>query len=283
MKNILVPSDFSVTATHAYRFAIDIARKAHGTIHVLHAIELPVVHESVLAPVMSFEQQFMTDLRDKATAEFELLRMKYPCPDVNVVFKVAFGPISGSIVRYATEQPIDVVVMGSHGATGMRALFIGSNAEKVVRQSPVPVLIAKSYPEKPIRHIVFPNTLETEGQEELVKKVKTLQHFFDATLHVLYINTALNFTSDDENYARLDAFAARYMLNNFTVNVYNERDEEEGIIGFSRRIQGDMIAMGTHGRRGLSRLVNGSVAEDVVNHTDMLVWTAALSPEPVTA
>lgn len=230
---------------------------------------------------MSFEQQFMADMRDKATAEFEMLRMKYPSPDVNVLFRVAFGPISGSIVRYATEQPIDVVVMGSHGATGMRALFIGSNAEKVVRQSPVPVLIAKTYPEKPIRSIVFPNTLETDGQEELVKKVKALQHFFDATLHIVYVNTALNFTPDSENYARLEAFAARYMLRNFTLNVYNERDEEEGIIGFSRRIQGDMIAMGTHGRRGFSRLVNGSVAEDVVNHTDMLVWTAALSPEPV--
>jgi len=99
--------------------------------------------------------------------------------------------------------------------------------------------------------------------------------------HIVYINTPLNFRPDRENYERLEAFAKRFMLKNCTLNVYNDRDEEEGILGFTHRIKADLIAMSTHGRRGLSRVINGSVAEDIVNHSDIPVWTMSLQTVPV--
>jgi nucleotide-binding universal stress UspA family protein len=60
-------------------------------------------------------------------------------------------------------------------------------------------------------------------------------------------------------------------------------NEEEGILHFSKLIKGNMIAMATHGYKGISHLVNGSLAEDVVNHTDKLIWTYSLKNEPVEA
>lgn len=173
--------------------------------------------------------------------------------------------------------------MGSHGASGLREFFIGSNAEKIVRNSSIPVLVLKDYFKGPIKNIVFPNTLETEKQEDLTMKVKALQNFFKAQLHIVWINTPLNFTSDTITYERLNAFAKRFMLKDYTINIFNHPDEEKGILEFTRSVKGNLIAMGTHGRKGIAHLLNGSLAEDVVNHTKSLIWTYSLKNESAEA
>jgi hypothetical protein len=73
------------------------------------------------------------------------------------------------------------------------------------------------------------------------------------------------------------------MLKDYTINIFNHTDEETGIMEFAKSIKGDLIAMGTHGRKGISHLLNGSLAEDVVNHYRGLVWTYSLKNEPVIA
>lgn len=283
MKKILVPCDFSKPAIDAYRFALDVAAQSKGTIHLLNVIELPIMHDTVLMPVLNFEEQLLKDLRENAVTRFGKITDKYQSAGVKVVVKTVFGSVSRMIQDYITEETIDLVVMGSHGASGAREFFIGSNAERVVRNSPAPVLIIKDYYKGPIKNIVFPNTLETENQEDLVMKVKALQHFFKAHLHLVWINTPLTFTSDTRTNERLQAFAKRFMLKDYTISIFNHTDEERGILEFSDSIKGDLIAMGTHGRKGIARLVNGSLAEDVVNHTKGLVWTYSLQHEPVEA
>ncbi|HEY9487066.1 MAG TPA: universal stress protein, partial [Chryseosolibacter sp.] len=144
-----------------------------------------------------------------------------------------------------------------------------------VRRSPVPVLVLKDYYRRPIKDIVFPNTLDTEKQEKLIEKVKALQAFFKAKVHILYVNTPTNFTADDDTTERLKQFAKQFMFRNYTLNIYNYPFEEEGIIYFTKSIKANMIAMGTHGRKGLAHFLNGSLAEDVVNHADCPIWTFA--------
>jgi nucleotide-binding universal stress UspA family protein len=276
MQNILVPCDFSKPATNAYRFALDIAAQSKGTVHLLYVIELPVLHDTMLMPVLNFEAQFLTDMEKHAEKRFAKITEKYEAAKVKVVTKTAFGSVSLMIRDYIEKKSIDLVVMGSHGATGARELFIGSNAEKMVRRSTVPVFVIKDYYKGPIKNIVFPNTLDTEKQEDLVMKVKALQNFFKAKLHLVWINTPLNFTSDSVTTKRLEAFAKRFMLKDYTIHVYNQTDEERGILEFSASVNGDLIAIGTHGRKGIAHLVNGSLAEDVVNHSKGLVWTYSM-------
>jgi nucleotide-binding universal stress UspA family protein len=111
----------------------------------------------------------------------------------------------------------------------------------------------------------------------LIGKVKALQNFFKARLHVVWINTPINFTSDIVTHQRLNAFAKRFALKDYSNHIFNHRNEEEGIIKFTELIKGDLIAMGTHGRKGIAHLLNGSMAEDVVNHTERLIWTCSLN------
>lgn len=279
MKKILVPCDFSKPAVNAFRLALDIARQSHGVVHLLNVVELPVMHDTVLMPVLNFEQQLLTELRDKAEKQINKLADKYNTENIKTVRKVEFGATFRTILEYADAESVDLIVMGSHGTSGLREVFIGSNAEKIVRMANVPVLVTKNNTAAKVKDIVFPNTLDTDSQENLVMKVKALQHFFQARLHVLWINTPLNFTSDSITLERLDAFARRFMLRDYELHVYNHHDEEEGILQFTRMIKGNLVAMATHGRRGISHLLNGSLAEDVVNHADVLMWTYKMENE----
>lgn len=281
MKKILVPCDFSKPAINAFRMAVDIATQSKGTVTLLNIVELPVLHDTVMMPVLNFEAALLKELKEKAEKSFSKIIAKYANENVKVVGEVIFGAVSRETQEFARTQKVDLIVMGSHGASGIRELVIGSNAEKIVRNSSVPVLVVKDYSKASIKNIVFPNTLETENQEDLTMKVKALQSFFKANLHIVWINTPLSFTSDTETFKRLEAFAKRFMLKDYTLHVFNHRDEETGILEFTNKIKGDLIAMGTHGRKGISHLLNGSLAEDVVNHTRGLVWTYSLKNEPV--
>lgn len=283
MKNILVPCDFSKPAVFAFQIAVDIAQQSHGTVHLLNVIELPVYQDPVLMPVMNFEQQFFKELRENAESHFNNLLDEHKAEGVSVITDVQLGGVHATIQDYIKEKAVDIVLMGSHGASGFAEFFLGSNAQKIVQRSSVPVLIVKDYFKGPIKSIVFPNTLETEHQEDLVMKVKSLQEFFKANLHIVWINTPANFTADSLTNRRLEAFAKRYMFKNYSTHVFNHSDEEEGILLFTKSIKGDLIAMGTHGRKGIAHVVNGSLAEDVVNHTDKLVWTYTMRNKPIVA
>jgi len=273
MKKILVPCDFSKPAINAFRFAMDIAQKSKGVVHLINVIELPAIHDPIIMPVVVFEKEFMKELKDKATAEFEKIINRYKPEGVTVKTDVLFGAPARMISESVRKKSIDLIVMGSHGATGLREYFIGSNAEKVVRRATVPVLVIKNYYKGAIKNIVFPNTLETEKQADLIRKVKELQAFFRATLHIVYVNTPTNFTSDNITFDRLKRFAKEFQFKNYTLNVYNYPFEESGVIHFTSGIKGDLIAMGTHGRKGLAHFLNGSLAEDVVNHANSPIWT----------
>lgn len=283
MKTILVPCDFSKPAINAFRLALDIAERSKGTVKLVHIIELPVMHDTVLMPVLNFEEALLTELREKASSQFKKISEKYKKDGVKVTSEIAFGAPLKTILEIITTEWIDLVVMGSHGASGLREYFIGSNAEKIIRQSPVPVLITKNYYSGPVKNIVFPNTLDPQNQDELIEKVVELQEFFKAHLQLVWINTPLNFTSDVITHKRLHDFAKHFKLKDYSVNIFNHPTEEEGIIRFAQYVKGDLIAMGTHSRKGFAHFLNGSVAEDVANHTESLIWTYTLKNQLVEA
>jgi nucleotide-binding universal stress UspA family protein len=277
MKKIVVPCDFSEQAVSAFRVALDIASESKGEVHLLHIVELPIMHDTVLMPVLSFEEALLKELQGKAEANFKKLSDKHAKDNQRVVSKVLFGPTARMITDYAESVQADVIVMGTHGASGVREFIIGSNAEKIVRHSSIPVLTIKKYVKlSSIKTIVFPNTLDTENQEDLVTHVKAIQNFFKARLHILWINTPTNFTADKITARRLEAFVKRYMLKDYIISVYNDPYEESGVINYAIEAKADMIAMGTHGRKGLAHILSGSVAEDVVNHVQCPIWTYSI-------
>ena len=276
MKKILVPCDFSAPAINAYRFALDVAALSNGTVYLLNVIELPVIPNTVFTPVRSLGTILRREMSIKAYENFDKISTGYKRDNVKVVSHVEFGIPSKTILNYVKKHSIDLVMMGSHGASGLKEYFVGSNTEKIVRLSTVPVMVVKDFYMGPVKNIVFPNALDVENQKDLIRKIKALQAFFKAHLHLVWINTPENFTPDTFTLKRLNAFAKRFTLRDFTINIFNHLSEEEGIIQFTNAIHADLIAMGTHGRKGLSHMMAGSMTEDVTNHGKSLIWTCVM-------
>ena len=272
MEKILVPCDFSEQAIHAFRLAIDIAHNSSAEVHVLHVIELPIMHDDVLTPLPSFDENLLKELGERAEIKLAELK-KESKQDLFVTTIIEFGPIVSTITNYQEANNISLIVMGTKGISGIEEVFIGSTAEKVVRHASCPVAVVKRRTAvSELRHIVFPNSLE-KGQEDLVLHVKALQDVLKATLHIVWIDTSDK--SDDHMLIKqqLEDFAKRFMLKDYTINVFKANDRETGIINFTHWINASMIAMGTHARKGLSHFFKGSVTEDVVNHVDCPIWT----------
>ena len=274
VKRILVPCDFSEQSVNALKFAVHLKETSRAEIHLLYVVELPFLYDTVLMPTLYFEEQRLQDLRKNAEIKLNGIIKGHSVPDVRLTARVDYGSPSRKIIDYVLNNAIDLVVMGTKGATGICDIFAGSNAEKVVRGCPVPVIAIKDAvrPGR-IKNIVFPNSIESDSDEDLVMKVKELQHNLNAHLHIVYINTPFNFRQDIHTRERLSHFAKRYMIRNCTTTVFNDMVEESGIINFSRLIDADMIAIGTYGRKGLSHLLSRSLSEDLVNHAQLPVWT----------
>ena len=228
MDKILIPCDFFFFFESALRLALDIVRSSGAEIHLLHVIELPIVHDELVAPIQTFDEPLLKELRERAEANFESLKQQFNTERNIVKTIVEFGPTISIIKSYLEEEGTAMVVMGTKGASGLQEVLIGSTAEKVVRHATCPVVVVKKYsPLSELNHIVFPNSME-EGQEDLIMHVKALQHLLQASLHVVWIETSK--TSDDTIMKeKLENFAKRFLLQNYTLNVIHA-DNKVGIV-----------------------------------------------------
>jgi nucleotide-binding universal stress UspA family protein len=138
---ILCPVDFSDASEHALEYAIDLARKLNANIHIMHAWQ-PVLYamgDGVIIPTSEFISALMTDLKDKTNALVE----QYQGRGVSVSGELLEGIPYEEIVRAAQKLPAELIVMGTHGRSGLVHFMLGSIAERVVRTSPVPVLTVR--------------------------------------------------------------------------------------------------------------------------------------------
>ena len=136
-----------------------------------------------------------------------------------------------------------------------------------------PVLTVHEKPaSKEFKDIVYATSMDKD-EEIFSRIVNATQKLYDSTIHLVRINTPGNFQRDVVVQKYMKDFAKKLQLKNFTINVFNDVSEEEGIICFADSINADMIAMATHGRTGFAHVLAGSIAEDVVSHSKRPVLT----------
>jgi nucleotide-binding universal stress UspA family protein len=269
MKHIVVPFDFSHPATEALKFAAQLATKEDADILMIHAIEFPVMVNTSVA--LELEKKYIEVHRAEAIRRMRKIAARV-AKNARVDFRVDFGGTIAAILRAVKTFDADAIVMGTNGASGLEELTVGSNTQRVVRKSRVPVIVIRKAV-KSISNIVLPILPEAEDLDETIKSIKDLQQTFNAKLHILYINTPTWFKREIESKAGLENFVRRYNLKDATVNVINDHDEESGIINFAKEMDEPMVVMATHGHQGIRHFMMGSLAEDVVNHIDCPITT----------
>ena len=266
MKRILVPVDFSKEAESAARVAASIARKTGSEIFLVHMLELPVttIDPAEMNSISSEPQiiYFMKLAREKFQKFISLPFFE----GLKVVESVQFQHAFSGIIAESEKNNIDLIVMGSQGASGLQEMFIGSNTEKVVRRSKIPVLVIKKEVDKiEVNDMIFASDFNKESKSTF-QRVINFANLFEAKVHLLYINTIHNFNTTKNIEKRIADFMADFDFSNYTTMIYNDISIEKGILSYARDIDADLIALNTHGRSGLSQLFNGSIGQELANH-----------------
>ncbi|HNP19815.1 MAG TPA: universal stress protein [Fulvivirga sp.] len=276
MKNILVPTDFSPTADHAFQLALQIAKKENVNIHLLHVLGFnfdSALELDKLFPESPFGKEaldhFMKGGHDELNSYIDKLKLDHN----NVKKVVEIGVPSDIIIEKIKKLDIDMVVMGTQGATGMKEFFLGSNAERVVRYADCPVITIKHKINiDEVKRIVFGSDLN-EISDKVIEKLKELQGIFQAEIDIVRVNTPNNFERDIILKPLKERMLSKINLNKLTVHTYNDLTIENGLRHYAQENGAQMIAITTHGRKGFDHFVAGSIAEDITNRTTKMVWT----------
>jgi len=142
VRRILVPTDFSDSARQALDWAISLGREFKADILLLHVVEnLTVGYASDLFPVPMAE--VFEEISGYARTELAKLAEEVRAKGVTVTERLAQGTPSAEIIRIAKDEPVDLIVVGSHGKGLLDHALFGSTTERVVRKAPCPVLTCR--------------------------------------------------------------------------------------------------------------------------------------------
>lgn len=279
MKKILVPTDFSKPAQIAVEVARDIAKKSNAEVTLLHVIEEATGGSFNVEGQMDLdgsmeEKLFTLALIKKARKQMETLMSSSAVSGIKVKSELRMGTPFHGMRTIITDKKVDLVVMGTAGQTKVEEMIIGTNTEKVVRHAKCPVLTVHKKPVKTeFKNIVYATAL-SKDEESFAAVVKQMQGLYeDSVVHLVRVNTPGNFQRDVVVRKYMQEFAKKQMLKKYTINIFNDLSEEEGIIYFADSINADLVAMATHGRTGFAHVLAGSIAEDVVSHSKRPVLT----------
>ena len=262
MKSILVPIDFSQCSKNALKAAIQIAETTGAVIELVHIYDRPVIGFVDL----NIDHIKHKKLQSKTDQSMKDLIAEYNTKNVVLNSTILYDISLPELFELPKFKNIDMVVMGSQGTSGLRELFIGSNTEKVVRRAKCPVLCLKENQDIfNFNKVVLASNFYKE-LELIFPQIDSFLKVFSPTYHLLKVNTPNNFETTRYSRRIMGAFADKFKLDNHEVHVYNDNHVESGILNFSKEINADAIIIATHGRRGIEHFINGSLAEDVVNH-----------------
>jgi nucleotide-binding universal stress UspA family protein len=278
MKKILVPTDFSKISVNALEVAVDIANKANSEITLLHVVEA-ITEDSYSVTgewgkAENWEDKLFTvKLLEKSKAQLEKLVLDPKFSAVKVTGELRVGNAFHGMRTIITEKKVDLVVMGTSGKTKVEEIIIGSNTERVVRHAKCPVLSIHKKPARTnFKSIVYATAMHKD-EEIFSRMVRRTQELYNSKIHLVRINTPGDFQRDVVVKEYMEKFAKKMQIKNYTINVFNDITEEDGIVSFAESIDADMIAMATHGRTGFAHVMAGSIAEDVVAHSKRPVLT----------
>lgn len=282
MKKILVPIDFSPNSKNALRIAAEIAVKNGATIELLHAnvaaIYAVPLSEYASAGVYAEDQTYDESAGRLLERTKNELFENPAFAKLKIDTRVEEGYLHACIRNVAEEDEVDLVVMGTKGASGVNEFLVGSNTEKVIRTAPCPVLaVPESTENFTLKTILLPTTLK-DDQKGIFRYLAVWQKAFGFNVKVLYMNNPAGFPTDGSAEAAKNRLAeAAGLVKPEVVMVMGAFFEDSTILSVADQYDADMIAMATHQRHGLSHMFFGSITEDTVNHSNIPVLAVPIS------
>lgn len=143
IRRILVPTDFSVPSQEAIEYAVTLAGRFDAAIHLIHVLQDPLAAHAAWEFYIPDSPEQREQRQQEAKDRLWDIAAQYIRAGVRITTEVRVGSPTEEIVAAATAYGSDLVVMGTHGRTGLPHLLLGSIAERIIRTAPCPVLAVR--------------------------------------------------------------------------------------------------------------------------------------------
>jgi nucleotide-binding universal stress UspA family protein len=281
-RKILCPIDFSAGSQHAFRVAARLAGDTGTELLLVHAWFLPPIAAGGDMPLPAAAIQGLVDDAERGLAE--LIPEAKSLGVEHVSSQLVSGPPWERIIGLA--EPEDLIVMGTHGRTGIRRFLLGSVAEKVVRHAPCSVLVARDAGEPaPFRNLLVPIDFSDYSKRAL-EEASALARRTDGRitlLHVVELPPIFHGVPPGDLVKDVDAMARTKLASwaelvapglPLTKLVRSGSAAGQILAMLHDDPSFDLVVAGSHGRTGFQRLMLGSVAEKLVRYASRPVLVA---------
>jgi nucleotide-binding universal stress UspA family protein len=289
IKRMLFATDFSACADRAMGYAFALAGAWKAELSVLTVLEL----YPGMDPDYTVNKMYLEHLRGEATRQFETVQARAKAVEQVITTRIEVGIPSQVVQTVADSTGADLLVVGTHGRTGFDHVLIGSTAERVVRMAHCPVLAVKAEKDGAararstnIKRIVVPIDLSTCSLDAL-EYAALFAKPFGAGITILHamepvaygLDFSLSHAQESKQQReylekRLTVLSACLVANGIRADhVLRPGLPADSITSYVTQQEFDLMIMGTHGRRGLSHILVGSIAGAMLRHAPCPVLT----------
>jgi nucleotide-binding universal stress UspA family protein len=271
MKTILFPTDFSENAIHASEYAGMLADRFEANVVLLNIYSVPIINEYQTPYNIDDFTIEMRAISEKNLAIFTDKFMQSTDLSQNRISnKIEYGFITDVILETAKSMGVDMIVMGTKGASNVLDKLIGTNAQTVMKQAECPVWIipekAKvNYPQKFLyaADLVADEIMATQTLLEFVKP-------FDANCKIVYIDDNFSINPVEEVTNKIDELKEEFKDDdNVFVRKIKRDDVVEGLESYIQFYKPDVLALAVHDKSFLSKIFEQSVTNHFVYHADL--------------
>jgi nucleotide-binding universal stress UspA family protein len=304
IRNILVPIDFSKLSIQAIETAKRLAQHVGATIHLAHIHQFDHLARFMApaSPLIQFSAvTFERDAEERLARQLKILADKHGLSSASIHLLTG-APAFNEICRLAKEIPADLVVMPTHGRTGLKHVFLGSTAERIVQHSPCPVLVvrerrrqSKTGPPLTVKRILVPVDFSECSQEGLQYAIGFANQFGSRImlLHATYLGYIYSTEGtvpydvrglqkaareNAERQMRKLVRAAKFGRVKYEI-AFIEGSPVLDICAFAKEHNVDVIITSTHGLTGFEHVLIGSIAEKVVRYAPCSVLVVPSHPK----
>jgi nucleotide-binding universal stress UspA family protein len=269
MKHVLVPVDFSEDSVNALDMAVHYANQMDYNVRLLHVIKDAVFYQRnfALSNLVDIKNERVIQNLKKIISQYE------PKVKNEIDFRIRSGKVYNEIANQAKYGEAELIVIGTHGTSGFEELWLGSNAYKVVNNSPCPVLsVRNSYRRHQINRIVLPID-DTPETRQKVPYTARIAKQFNAIVFILQVTE----TKKDAVRERINEYAnqvSKFFENNeidFENEFIHGNNLTDMTIDYALRKDADLISIMTEQSESTKNIWLGPYAQQMVNHSPVPV------------
>ena len=268
MKKIIIPTDFSDNAYHAFAYAASLFKDEPCTFYLMHTFTPSiyqteyVLHSPGQIGLGDFYQtdsdERLADMKERAEAQFKN-------PEHKIFTHSAFNVLVDEILDMVEKEEADLIIMGTQGATGAKEIFLGTHTVHVIRKAKCPVIAVPSeFEYKVPKEILFPTDFEVAYSERHFAALFNIADLYNSRIEVLHISTGIELTEKQkENKAKLETLIGE---RNTRYHDVPSQEIIEGINQFQKTQEVQMLAMIQNKHTFLERLFIEPVIKKIGFH-----------------